>query len=53
MHEEVQFEPIGSSVTCFQGLYLPRLARFLHALSMVFGVWKCPQISKSAYLSVA
>ena len=42
MHEEVQFEPIDSSVTCFQGLYLPRLGMFLHVLSMVFGVRKCP-----------
>jgi hypothetical protein len=42
MHEEVQFEQIDSSVTYFQGLYLPRLGVFLHALSMIFGVRKCP-----------
>jgi len=35
MHEEVQLEQFDSSVTCFQGLYLPRLDTFLHALSTV------------------
>ena len=44
MHEEVQFEPIDSSVTRFQGLYLPCLGVFLHALSMVFGVRKGPRL---------
>ncbi len=44
MYEEVQFEQIDSSVTCFQGLYLTCLGVFLHALSMVFGVRKCPRL---------